>query len=157
MVLRLKKMFNCFWLKFCPNWILICRSAYFCGSGSGSRKLQILRIQLMWILAQSVKKVNLTLKGVTGYVWLLNWRYSIVEKLRIPLIPVLRIYFNLMRICIEKEMDPDPGHFVKIYWIFSTNNFHIFIFIFSLICIPKTWTIQKWGKFYNLFFSKVQI
>ena len=44
-------------------------------------------------------------------------------------------------------MDPDPGHFLKIYWFFFAYFY------------PKTWwTIYKWGNFYNLyFFSKVQI
>jgi len=56
-------------------------------------------------------------------------------------------------------MDPDPGHFFKIYWIFlSKNNYQIFCYIFFAYFYSKTWwTIQKWGNFYNLsFFSKVQ-
>ena len=32
-----------------------------------------------------------------------------------------------------KKMDPDPGHFFKIYWIFLTKkNFQIFIYIFRI-------------------------
>ena len=76
---------------------------------------------------------------------------------------VLRIHLILMRIRIldphREKMDPDPGHFFKIYWIFLTkNNFQIFCFIFFRLFYPKTWwTIQKWGNYYNIFFSIVQI
>jgi len=70
--------------------------------------------------------------------------------------PVLRIHLILMRIRIQ-ILDPhwkkmDPGLFIKIYWIFLTkNNFQIFAYFY-----PKAWwTIQKWGNFYNFFFSKV--
>ena len=46
-------------------------------------------------------------------------------------------------------MDPDPGHFFKIYWIFCFNFFADFY--------SKTWwTIQKWGNIYNIFFFEVQ-
>ena len=60
---------------------------------------------------------------------------------------------------LNPNPDPDPGHFYKIYWIFlAENNFQIFCFIFLAYFYPKTWwIIQKWGNFYNLFFSKVQI
>ena len=54
-------------------------------------------------------------------------------------------------------MDPDPGHFFKIHWIFWTkDNFQIFCYFFFVYFYPNTWwTIQTWGYFYNLF-SKVQ-
>ena len=51
--------------------------------------------------------------------------------------PVLRIHLILLRTLIRildphwKKMDPDPGHFFKIYRIFLTkNNFQLFCFIF---------------------------
>ena len=69
--------------------------------------------------------------------------------------PWIQIHLTLMRIRILdphwKKMDPDPnpdpGHFFKIYWLFS--------FIFFAYFYPKTWwTIPKWGNLYNLSFSK---
>ena len=40
----------------------------------------------------------------------------------------------------------------------SKNNFQIYFLFFFAYFYPKTrWTIQKWGSFYNLFFSKVNI
>jgi len=74
---------------------------------------------------------------------------------------VLRIHLILIRILYPhwKKMDPDPGHFFKIWWIFITkNNFQMFCFIFFACFYPKTWwTIQKWGNFYNFSFLKIQI
>ena len=55
-----------------------------------------------------------------------------------------------------EKMDPDPGHFFKIYWTFLTNNNFQFFVLFSFAYFyPITWwTIQKWGNFYNLSFFK---
>ena len=73
---------------------------------------------------------------------------------------VLRIHLILIRILDTHwaKMYPDPGHFFKIYWIFLTkNNFQLLVLFFFAYFYPKTWwTIQKWGNFYYLFFSKVQ-
>ena len=65
--------------------------------------------------------------------------------------PVLRINLILMQIRIQildpywKEMDPDPGQ-------------DFLNFFNQKIFYSKTWwTIQKWGNFYNLSFSKILI
>ena len=66
------------------------------------------------------------------------------SELRTSILLVLRICLILIRIRIldphwkkmnpDPNSDPDPGHFIKIYWFFLTkNNFQIFCFIFSLI------------------------
>ena len=76
-------------------------------------------------------------------------------------IAVLRIHYILMRIRILnphwKKMDPDPGHFLTDLLNFLTkNNFQILYLFFFAYFYPKAWwTIQKWGNFYNLSFSKV--
>jgi len=75
-------------------------------------------------------------------------------------VPVLRIHLILMRIRILdphwKKMDPDPGHFFKIYLIFLTkNNFQIFCFIFFANFYPKTHEpFRNEEFFYNLSFFK---
>ena len=56
---------------------------------------------------------------------------------RVYMVPVLTIHLILMRIRILdqhwEKMDPDPGHFFKIYWIFLTKNNFQFFFIFFRI------------------------
>ena len=81
-----------------------------------------------------------------------NSSFSDISDLRIKkdeqvvstfFVPVLRIHLILMRILDPhlKKMDPDPGYFFKIYWIFK-----LFVLFFFAYFYAKTWTIQKSGK-----------
>ena len=49
-----------------------------------------------------------------------------------------------------KKMDPDPGHFFKIYWIFLTKQ--IVLFFFAYFYAKTWWTIQESGFIYYLSF-----
>ena len=75
---------------------------------------------------------------------------------------MLTLQLILMRIRILdphwKKVDPDPGLFFKIYWIFQQKLIFNFFFIifFAYFYLKTWWTIHNWAKFYNLFFSKVQ-
>ena len=74
------------------------------------------------------------------------------------IVPVPKIHLILMwiRILVThwEKMDPDPnpnpGHFLKIYWIFFNKPAFIF---FSLLYAKTWWTIQKSEKCYNFFFN----
>ena len=75
-------------------------------------------------------------------------------KQKIHLEPVLMNLLILMRIRILdphwKKINPDPGYFYKIYWIFLTFFSHIFI-----LKLDNQSEMRK--IFQSLFFSKVQI
>ena len=53
-----------------------------------------------------------------------------------------------------EKMDPDPGHFVQIYWMILTKqNFQIICHIFSLIFMLKLYEpLKNQEIFYNLSF-----
>ena len=88
-----------------------------------------------------------------------NWICCVPYTSETQFVAMLRIHLNLMRMRIRildphwKKIDPVISlRCTKFLWQKSFSNF---LFYFFAYFYPKPlWTIQKWGKLYNLSFFK---